>query len=158
MRGVTEWKQAPFTCPVCGVTKMLPVVNNRIRCPECSTKHWHENARQWAKKSPSKPKMPPKVETPAPQPKKPALSPLDEQIMLQRKLQCEKCAWWRNNGTKTDCCCVYYLVHGVGHRVDHGNGPGDCRMYKPKGKATEEERLRIARMQISLMEAERGTK
>jgi hypothetical protein len=51
--------------------------------------------------------------------------------------QCEKCHWWRGSSGESDYCCHYYLIKGIGHRRDPGNGPGDCRSFEPKRKRSK---------------------
>lgn len=159
-------KSAPFTCPKCGETKILPAVGNRKLCPECREvqrklheKEYHIARREVrkardAEKAAQKKQNGEGASKPAPPKKQPAELTLDERIQLQIKLQCRKCDWWSKGDGGCDPCCVYYIRHGVGYRVDHGNGPGDCRMFLPKGSRLRKTKIDDGQRHLAQTEAD----
>ena len=151
----------PWLCPVCGETKMLPRVGSKTRkaCPDCRKKLQKEQYASWYEKNkaaqkPQEGQTPKAVAQSAPPKEKTADELLNARIQLQIKLQCKMCDWYRCGDSGVNPCCTYYLRHGVGHRVDHGKGPGDCRMFVPKGKRSQKARIEENKNTLAKIEAD----
>lgn len=155
---------APWTCPVCKETLMLPTMGQGVRkaCPSCREKLRKEQYAEWkartkAEKAAQKPQAGQtleKVSQPTPPKEKTADEALNERIRRQIKLQCVKCDWYRCGDSGVNPCCTYYLRHGVGYRVEHGNGPGDCRMFAPKGERSQKARIEENKNLLAKIEAD----
>lgn len=151
----------PWLCPVCGETKMLPRVGSAKRkaCPICREKLRKERYASWyeknkAEKKPQARQIIEKVSQPAPPKEKTADALLNERIRRQITVQCVKCDWYRCGDSGVNPCCTFYLRHGAGHRVDPGNGPGDCRMFAPKGKRSKKARIEEKKNLLAKIEAD----
>jgi len=145
-------KWAPFTCQLCGETKMLPFSFGRKYCPDCSITANRMATREWTRTNPKPKKKKKKKEVR----QKTDDELFDERILQQYRLQCKSCRWWSKgeHNTPFGAHCGYYLYHGVGHRVDHGNGPGDCRCFEPRRKRAKSERVAYSSEQLRRAEAE----
>ena len=142
---------APYTCPDCGKTQILVVSKRRQRCPDC--------AKAWNKKESSlrlsrMMKDNHKIRYNGirrEQEKKPELTE-DEKAHRKQVKQCKGCHWWRSEDGGCNPCCHYYLRHGVGHRRDPGDGPGDCRSFAPKRAVTRKQLADEARRILEQIE------
>lgn len=152
-----------FYCPDCDRYLELPVSFGRKRCPKCSNKHSHDvlnktNRERYAAMSEEekaallKYKRDKKATSIRPAKTQEDLE-FERRYNIQRK-QCEKCLHWTNDGANVEKFCHYYLRHGVGHRRDKGNGPGDCRSFEPRRKRTKQERLAHGKERLALTEVE----
>lgn len=147
-----------YTCPRCQKTMMLTAVGNRKVCPACREEVRKEqyaawNAQKAAERAQSGEK-PEKVSQPAKPKKQPTELTVDERTALQIKLQCKKCDWYRGGESGVNPCCTYYLRHGVHHRVDPGKGPGDCRMFSPKGERKQKTKIKENENLLAKIEAD----
>lgn len=153
-----------FTCPRCGITQELPLATNRKLCPSCAEEKSKARSKEYSKKFGAelrehyaiKQQMQEaeKQKAQALKTQKEHDTEVTDRIKKQIKLQCHKCFFWnRPEGAKTGLC-DYYLRYGIGHRVDHGNGPGDCRCFQPKRKKTKEERVERSRIILAQSEAD----
>lgn len=145
----------PFTCPVCGITQDLTYVGNRKKCPDCArewakirTAKTHADKKdiyQERKKAKEQQKKVEKEVTLTPQQKLDAEQ--NARMALQMK-QCRKCAYHcKEYGLEY---CDFISWHG--HSTEKGNGPGDCRSFRPKGTIKPSDR--IARRKIALARSE----
>lgn len=152
-----------FYCPDCDRYMELPVAVGRKRCPECSITYNHElinrvNRERYAamtaeERSAFLKNRRKKKEETARSTKTPEDLEFERRYNIQRK-QCEKCLYWASDCANVERFCHFYLRHGVGHRRDKGNGPGDCRSFSPKRRRTKQERLAHGKERLALTEAE----
>lgn len=138
---------APFTCPKCGRTVMLVANAQRRMCPDCAK----EKNRLEARERYLKDKESVRIKNEALKKVVAQKEQVDEVPGLE---QCRKCHWGRGSSGTTDFCCHYYLIHGVGHRRDPGNGPGDCRSFEPRRKRSKKAASLEARSILARIEAE----
>lgn len=138
---------APFTCPLCGRTVMLVANAQRRMCPDCAK----EKNRLEARERYLKDKESIRIKNEALKKAKEQEEQVDEVPGLE---QCRKCHWWRGSSGTTGFCCHYYLLHGIGHRRDPGNGPGDCRSFEPKRKRSKQEVSYENRRLLEIIEAD----
>ena len=125
-----------FICQECGKREMITVAASKRQkyCRECREKIRRERMRKAGKRYKEKIKAE-KLQRKAALPD----AEQDAWIIEQIKVQCrgQDCEWW-SEPTRDAGCCTYYYNHGVGHRVDHGDQPGDCRCFKQReGKEHE---------------------
>ena len=141
----------PFTCPRCGRTTIMAYSNLRTLCPECRKEENRVKSRERAQCYNAI--LREKNEALKPVASKPKVTEEDKAYRKQKK-QCKHCQWWRSAGDVANHCCHYYLIHGVGHRRDPGNGPGDCHSFEPKKKMSRKELCDEARKLLERIEAE----
>lgn len=138
-------KMGDFTCPDCGKTYLLPVNANRRRCVACASERNRKARREHYRRLMAEQAI--------------INAAAKAEVQKEREVrdldlhQCRKCHWWRG-GSGGDMCCHYYLLHGIGHRRDPGNGPGDCRSFEPKRKRSKQEVADENRRLLEIIEAD----
>lgn len=138
-----------FLCPECGETWLLVYHPLRIRCPECNKRKNRAESRRRAQQMKEDLGIKRGALKETPETKK--SSQVDKDFQKQTK-QCQGCHWWRSDAGGTGFCCHYYLIHGVGHRRDPGNGPGDCRSFEPKKLLSRKQMVEDAKKLLEQIE------
>lgn len=141
-------KMAEFLCPDCGKIYILPIHKSRLRCRDCAQERNRKERNAYYQRMMAEHRRF----------KKEANEKAEVQKAQEEKVlglsQCKKCHWYRASSGNSDWCCHYYLLHGIGHRRDPGNGPGDCRSFEPKKRRSKKQMADESRKLMELIEAD----
>lgn len=141
-------KMGEFFCPDCGKIYILPMHGSRLRCRDCAQERNRKERQAHYQR----------VMAEHRRFKKEAEAKAEEQKAQEEKVlvlsQCKKCHWYRASSGNSDWCCHYYLLKGIGHRRDPGNGPGDCRSFEPKKRRSRKQMADESRKLLEAIEAD----
>lgn len=143
-----------LTCKRCGLTFELPNAFKRKYCPECakiakreSMRTSKHGAKQQAKAKAAMAGFPTAIE------RREMDAKMDARNAKYIEVQCQFCAYRLYNGsTNVTYGCDHLLKTGL--RADKGNGPGDCRSFKPKDEVSRGSRMAYRKKNLALIEAD----
>ena len=141
-------RMGEFFCPDCGNIYILPLHGSRRRCRDCAEeKNRRERKAHYQRVMAEQARNKKEAES-----KKAEEEALEEEVL--GLAQCRKCHWYRGSSGETGFCCHYYLLNGIGHRRDPGNGPGDCRSFEPKKRRSRKQMADASRKLLEAIEAD----